>query len=209
MKGVEKALWVVGCVLLLAYVVARADSILGSRAALANILASIPAAGEPQFQHQPQYRFWSRGRIAAYRASAQLEAGPLVGTLQIPALDLLVPVYGDTTELHLNRGVGLIEGTALPGRTGNLGIAGHRDGFFRVLRDIRKGQRIEVRTAVARYVYEVSGTSIVDPDDATVLAATRTPSLTLVTCYPFYFVGPAPRRFIVHAVLVSTREVST
>ena len=190
MRVLEKALWTAGCLLLLVYVVARADSAIGSRVALATISES-------------QYQFWSQGRIDAYRASASLEAGPFLGTLQISSLELLVPLFGDTNELHLNRGVGLIEGMALPGEPGNLGIAGHRDGFFRVLRDIRHGERIEVRTQASRYVYEVSGVSIVDAADATLLAPTREPSLTLVTCYPFYFVGPAPRRFVVRGVLVS------
>jgi sortase A len=188
---VEKALWTVGCLLLLIYVMGRADSAIGTQVALA------------EAADQPRYRFWSQGRIDAYRASASLEAGPVIGTLRIPALDLLVPLYATTDEVHLNRGVGLIEGMALPGQPGNLGIAGHRDGFFRVLRDIRKGERVEVRTAERRYAYEVSGVSIVDKEDSTPLAPTREPSLTLVTCYPFYFVGPAPRRFVVRGVLTS------
>ena len=198
LRGLEKALWTAGCLLVLVYVIARADSVVGSRAAL----ASLATVSDPSYE--PQYRFWSQERIKAYRASATRDPGPLVGTLQIPALDLLVPLYGDTTELHLNRGVGLIAGMALPGEPGNMGIAGHRDGFFRVLRDIRKGHRLEVRTPGTRYVYEVSGVSIVDANDATLLAPTREASLTLVTCYPFYFVGPAPRRFVVRSVLVSS-----
>jgi sortase A len=197
MKVVERALWTAGCLLVLVYVVARADSALGSQAALATAAAMV----EPQYQ--PQYRFWSQERIEAYRASAAQETGPLIGTLQIRSLDLFVPLYGDTGELHLDRGVGLIEGMALPGQPGNLGIAGHRDGFFRVLRDIRKGERVEVRTPASHYVYEVSDVSIVDASDATLLAPTREPSLTLVTCYPFYFVGPAPRRFVVRGALIS------
>jgi sortase A len=196
MKAVERALWTAGCLLALIYLVARVDSALGSGAALSDAAAM---SGD----YQPQYRFWSQERIEAYRASVGREAGPLVGTLSIPALELLVPLYADTDELHLNRGVGLIEGMALPGEHGNLGIAGHRDGFFRVLRDIREGQQVEVRTPTRRYLYEVSGVSIVDSKDSTLLAPTREPSLTLVTCYPFYFVGPAPRRFVVRGVLVS------
>jgi sortase A len=193
-KALEKALWTAGCLLLLVYVVARADSAVGRESAL-------DSATE---MFEPQYRFWSHERIEAYRASASLEAGPIVGTLQISSLDLLVPLYGDTGVLHLNRGVGLIEGMARPGHPGNVGIAGHRDGFFRVLRDIRKGQRVEVRTPASLYIYEVSEISIVDAADASLLAPTREPSLTLVTCYPFYFVGPAPRRFVVRGVLISS-----
>jgi LPXTG-site transpeptidase (sortase) family protein len=198
---VEKALWTVGCLLLLIYVVGRADSAVGTQVALAEAAAMSELADH--VSDQPRYRFWSQGRIDAYRASAVLEAGPVIGTLRIPALDLLVPLYATTAEVHLNRGVGLIEGMALPGQPGNLGIAGHRDGFFRVLRDIRKGERVEVRTPEHRYAYEVSGVSIVDKEDSTPLAPTRESSLTLVTCYPFYFVGPAPRRFVVRGVLTS------
>jgi sortase A len=194
MKAAEQALWTVGCLLVLVYLVVRADSAIGRDSALESATAMF----------EPQYRLWSHERIEAYRASAALETGPLVGTLQIPSLDLLVPLYGDTGVLHLNRGVGLIEGMALPGQPGNLGIAGHRDGFFRVLRDIRKGERVEVRTPASRYIYEVSAVSIVDEADASLLAPTREPSLTLVTCYPFYFVGPAPRRFVVRGVLISS-----
>lgn len=183
---IERAMWTVGCLLLLVYAIIRTDSAIGSSAAI------------------DEYRLWSKERIDAYRASATLDAGPLVGTLQIPDLQLLVPLYADTDELHLNRGVGLIEGMALPGQPGNLGIAGHRDGFFRVLRDIRKGQRVEVSTPANRYVYEISGVTIVDATDASLLAPTRERSLTLVTCYPFYFVGPAPRRFVVRGVLISS-----
>jgi sortase A len=193
---VEKTLWTAGCLLLLVYLIARADSAIGSSAALSDAIEM----SEP---YQPQYRWWSRERIEAYRASAALKTGPLVGTLRIPALELLVPLYADTGELHLNRGVGLIAGMALPGESGNLGIAGHRDGFFRVLRDIREGEQVEVRTAARLYVYEVSGVSVVDASDSTLLAPTHEPSLTLVTCYPFYFVGPAPRRFVVRGVLIS------
>jgi sortase A len=203
MSVIEKALWTAGCLLVLVYLVLRVSAAAASHAALATATAMI----EPQYQ--PQYRLWSQERIEAYRASATLEAGPLVGTLQIPSLELLVPLYGDTDELHLNRGVGLIAGMAQPGRQGNVGIAGHRDGFFRVLRDIRRGERVEVRTLASRYVYEVSGVSIVDAADATLLAPTHEPSLTLVTCYPFYFVGPAPRRFVVRGVLISFQGVSS
>jgi sortase A len=199
---VEKALWTLGSLLLLIYVVGRVDSAVGTEVALAKA-AAMSELQEPSSRQPPRYRFWSQARIDAYEASTSLETGPVVGTLQIPALDLLVPLYATTGDVHLNRGVGLIAGMSLPGEPGNLGIAGHRDGFFRVLRDIRKGERVEVRTPERRYAYEVSGVSIVDKEDATLLAPTREPSLTLVTCYPFYFVGPAPRRFVVRGVLTS------
>src|SRR6185503_18622734 len=100
----------------------------------------------------------------------------------------------------LDRGVGHIEHTAAPRSDGNSGIAGHRDGFFRGLKDIGSGDAIELETLGEREVYRVDRMWIVDPTDVSVLDPTPTPSLTLVTCYPFYFVGSAPQRYIVRAV---------
>ena len=105
--------------------------------------------------------------------------------------------------MALNRGVGRIKGTAQPGESGNFGIAGHRDGFFRGLKDIREADLIEVRTLDTTYVYTVDDLRVVEPDDVSVLRSREQPTLTLVTCYPFYFVGPAPHRFIVTASLTS------
>ena len=113
-----------------------------------------------------------------------------------------------TDDRTLDRAVGYIEGTAQPGTVGNLGIAGHRDGFFRGLKDIAAGDVIEVDTRQRTDVYRVERTWVVNPEDVSVLDQTSTPALTLVTCYPFYFIGAAPRRFIVRAVLVTDRPVS-
>ena len=117
--------------------------------------------------------------------------------LRIPDLGLEVPVYASASELHLNRGAGLIEGMGLPDKGGNLGIAGHRDGFFRVLKDVVPGQRIEIETQKRKHSYRVVSTEVVDPSELRVLADTLDPTVTLVTCYPFYFLGSAPQRFIV------------
>ena len=92
----------------------------------------------------------------------------------------------------------------MPGTSGNSGIAGHRDGFFRPLGDIAPGDAIELETLHESQVYRVERTWIVDPEDVSVLDPTTDRSLTLVTCYPFYFVGPAPQRFIVRAVIART-----
>jgi sortase A len=102
----------------------------------------------------------------------------------------------------LRFGLGHIPGTALPGESGNIGIAGHRDTFFRPLAKIREDDEITVKTLHADYRYIVDTIRIVNPDDIAVLDDTGTPTLTLVTCYPFHLVGPAPRRFIVQASLV-------
>jgi sortase A len=101
----------------------------------------------------------------------------------------------------LNRGAGWIEGTAGLGSSGNVGVAGHRDGFFRGLKDINEGDAIEIATIDGSLTYKVSEIMIVEPKDVYVLEPTPDPSVTLVTCYPFYFVGNAPQRYIVRAVL--------
>jgi len=111
-----------------------------------------------------------------------------------------------TGALTLNHAVGRIAGTAWPGESGNIGIAGHRDSFFRGLRDVRVGDAIELETPTATNIYIVDQTQIVTPDAVDVLLPRSTPSLTLVTCYPFYFVGSAPQRFIVSASLTQQIE---
>ncbi len=145
----------------------------------------------------PDQTLWSPERIEGYQASLAAVPEAPVAILRVPDLDLEVPVYATASELHLNRGAGLIEGMGLPDTGGNLGIAGHRDGFFRVLKDIQPGQRIEVETRARTHRYRVVSTEVVDPADVSVLADTLDPTVTLVTCYPFYFLGSAPQRFIV------------
>ncbi len=114
-----------------------------------------------------------------------------------------MPIVEGTDDDSLNRAVGHIAGTSKPGMEGNSGIAGHRDGFFRGLKDIAQGDVIQLETLGATQSYRVERTWIVDPEDVSVLDSTPTRSLTLVTCYPFYFIGSAPRRFIVRAALAA------
>ena len=122
--------------------------------------------------------------------------------LRIPSLDLEVPVYAGTSTGVLNRGAGVIEGTAWPGSDdGNIGIAAHRDSFFRPLQAIRPGAQLYIDTVQSTRRYRVTSTSVVEPQDVAVLADTVQPSVTLVTCYPFHYVGAAPQRFIVRAEL--------
>ena len=106
-----------------------------------------------------------------------------------------------TDEFTLNRGVGRIARTSFPGQDGNIGIAGHRDGFFRSLKGISTGDAIELVTTSGTDVYTVDRIRITNPADVSVLQARTRRSLTLVTCYPFYLVGPAPSRYIVEASL--------
>jgi sortase A len=105
----------------------------------------------------------------------------------------------------LNRGAGRIKGTARIDQVGNLGIAGHRDGFFRVLKDVEIGDNIDMLTYQGNRQFVVSSITIVDPTDVSVLASTDNSTITLVTCYPFYYVGHAPKRYIVKGELLPSQ----
>ena len=119
--------------------------------------------------------------------------------LDVPEAAVSVMVLDGTDEITLNRAVGHIEGTANPGEHGNVGIAGHRDSFFRGLRKLEVGDEIVFTTLEGRSHFEVTRLEVVKPEAVEVLDPTEHPTLTLVTCYPFYFVGDAPSRYIVSA----------
>ena len=135
-------------------------------------------------------------------------AGVLLGRLEAPSIKLSTAVLEGSDDATLSRGSGHIEDTPFPGQPGNVGIAGHRDTTFRALRNIHVGDTLEYKTTDRRYRYRISKTMIVGPDDVYVLDPTPQPALTLVTCYPFEFVGHAPRRFIVRADLVGEETLS-
>jgi sortase A len=128
-----------------------------------------------------------------------VRVGDVLGRMDIPRLGVSVAVLQGTSSRMLRRGVGHVEGTPLPGEAGNSGIAGHRDTFFRELKDVRRDDEIEFQTAAGLFRYQVDWVKVVDPDDTSVLTPSTEATLTLVTCYPFYFVGPAPNRFVVRA----------
>ncbi len=128
-----------------------------------------------------------------------VEEGDVLARMDIPRLGVSVAVLQGTKWRLLRLGAGHIESTPLPGEAGNSGIAGHRDTYFRKLKDIRQDDEIQLQTATGLSHYRVDWVKVVDPDDLNVLAASTESSLTLVTCYPFYFLGPAPKRFVVHA----------
>jgi sortase A len=113
-------------------------------------------------------------------------------------------IFEGTDDPVLSKGVGHLTGSALPGLAGNVVLAGHRDSFFRALRNIRGGDTVEVITAEGSRSYSVKTTEIVPPTEVSVLEPTKNPMLTLVTCYPFYYVGHAPKRFIVRGVEIPT-----
>jgi sortase A len=124
----------------------------------------------------------------------------VVGRISIPRLHISAMVEEGVDEATLARAVGHIPGTALPGETGNIGIAGHRDTFFQKLKDLQPNDQIDFTTHSGRYRYTVESLTVVDPTDVSVLAAKGGKILTIVTCFPFHYIGNAPRRFIVHAV---------
>ena len=126
-------------------------------------------------------------------------AGSPLGRIDISSIDLTAMIMEGVDGRTLRHAVGHIPGTPLPGQRGNVALAGHRDTFFRGLRNIHKDDEITLTTLHGTYSYRVDSTQVVEPQDVNVLAATADDLLTLVTCYPFYFVGPAPKRFIVRA----------
>lgn len=155
-----------------------------------------------RFQHRERQNLEQQTQAsAAVTRDVTPTIGPdgLIGRIEIARLDVSVMVVEGTANATLRRAAGHIEGTALPGQIGNLGIAAHRDTFFRPLRNIRAHDLITLTTPAGEYRYRVVSTKIVGPSDVAVLSSDGTEVLTLVTCYPFYFVGAAPQRFIVRA----------
>jgi sortase A len=138
---------------------------------------------------------------ASTSASPAPAAGALLGRLEAPSVQMSAVVLEGSDDGTLSRGAGHIEDTPFPGQSGNIGIAGHRDTVFRPLRNIKVGDPLALTTADSTYRYRVSRTLIVGPDDVYVLDTTKEPTLTLVTCYPFDFIGHAPKRFIIQATL--------
>jgi len=132
--------------------------------------------------------------------------GDTIAKLTIPRLDTQLYVLEGDGERELRRGPGHLADSALPGKHGNCVIAGHRDTHFRALKDIRKGDDILVQTDEGQFLYRVNSTSIVSPSDTRALRQTRGAVLSLITCYPFYYVGNAPKRFVAEATLAG--EVS-
>jgi sortase A len=198
----ERTAWAFGVVCLATWGVLYVDGIAGARYELERF-ALLQAAAALQTP-APDLSLWDPERISAWRRALNAPAPPPLAVLRIPKIRLEVPVLPGTDDFTLNRAVGQIEGTALPGTDGNCGIAGHRDGFFRGLKDVGPDDAIELETLRGKEVYRVERIWVVNPEDVSVLDATPTRSLTLVTCYPFYHVGPAPQRYIVRAVRADT-----
>jgi sortase A len=176
MRWLERLLIVIGCGCLVA--------------------VGISLAGAASFQETAAETF-ERELVAAVPV-APLDDG-LIGRLEIPRLRLSVIVMEGDDDATLARAVGHVTGTALPWEQGNAVLAGHRDTFFRPLKDLRDGDEIRMTTTRGTFDYRVIRTEIVEPDDLSVLAPTPGRALTLVTCYPFVYVGRAPQRFVIYA----------
>jgi sortase A len=183
------------------FVLAQTDRTVASTSAL-DAFREVQRAA---LAHAPDQATWSTQRQADYHESLAETFDAPPGVLEIPSLKLTVPIFTGTSELVLNRGVGWIEGTAMPGEDGNVGLAGHRDGYFRVLKDLKLGDTIEVQSVGRTLRYRVTNLKVVEPTDVSVLDPTDEPSVTLVTCYPFYYVGSAPQRYIVRGTLDRSR----
>jgi sortase A len=203
----ERICLLLGLVLLAVWGGAWADRMISSRAALLKFQAgeSEPAHSSVTQIYDRASRsvvdlsLWSPKRVQAFKDSLAEDADAPIALLNIPKIHLEVPVFDGTEDLTLNRGVGRILGTARIGQRGNLGIAGHRDGFFRGLKDVAPGDVVELVLRRQTLAYVVDTIQIVNPEDVRVLRPTPNATLTLVTCYPFYFVGSAPQRYIVSA----------
>lgn len=216
LRTVESVLMTVGLVLLAIFVALHLHKTILSSVAIERFHAeeqhsatenrTVSFAGK---RFSFDFRLWSNDRIEAYKQSLSWHFEPPLAVLRISKVHLEVPVLSGTAELALNRGVGHIATTARPGQGGNIAIAGHRDGFFRVLKDVGPGDMIELESIDRVDIYRVHQVVIVQPDDVSVLRPTSVPTLTLVTCYPFYFIGSAPKRYIVQASLVDSGRLPT
>ena len=209
-----------GIVLLAFWAIARLDGELGRRTALARFEAhKAPSTASPsasaaspstpavlRLPDRLDRSLWSEKRIRAYEETQRVAFAPPLAVLRIPTAGIEVPVLPGTDDVTLNRAVGWIYGTARPGDGGNVGIAGHRDGFFRALKDVTRGDPLILETLNGSLDYVIDDIRVVKPNDVGVLGPTAAPTVTLVTCFPFYFVGDAPERYIVRAVAAGAAD---
>jgi sortase A len=201
----EYALFAMGLALVAAWALVRFDGAAAAKAAVAEFLSHQtmqPSNGA--LTHSE-----SVTRTEAYTESSSQQTRAPVAIFRIERIHLEVPVFDDINEPTLNRGVGRIPGTAHVGQIGNLGIAGHRDSFFRGLKDVRLGDTIALQRPTQTDKYVVNKIQIVRPEETYVLDPTDTPTLTLVTCFPFTFVGHAPKRYIVLASIQNSSRAGS
>jgi sortase A len=187
----SRGLLALGLICLVYYSVARVYTLRYQRAAISQVEQMVSI-------ERPR-----AARVVAPGTAKSLEPGELIGRVDIPRLKLSAAVAEGDDDKTLGKAVGHLPDTPLPWeRRGNVALAAHRDGLFRKLEGIRIGDDVRLVTTRGEFQYQVKKTHIVDPDDVWVIAPTATPTITLITCYPFSFVGNAPHRFIVQAELV-------
>jgi sortase A len=188
-SSLERVLIAIGCGCLTAVGINLADAASFQQAAARTLESQLVAASPAAPIEAPRYE----------PALVQATGHALIGRLEIPRLHMSVMVMDGDDDATLARAVGHVRGTALPWESGNAVMAGHRDTFFQPLKNLRTGDEIRMTTARGTFNYRVTRTEIVEPEDVSALAPTPHRSLTLVTCYPFVYVGPAPQRFVIHA----------
>jgi sortase A len=189
-RPLERLLYGLGLALLAVYGLAQLDA------------GVYEAVQSKRLEHLLEADRPAAGGYVAARTRAEARASGLVGQIAIERLGISAIVAEGTDGRTLRRSVGHLPDTAYPGEAGNVALAGHRDSFFRALRDVRAGDRVVVRTPDGTFAYTVDWTAVVEPHQVEIVRPTQRPALTLVTCYPFDYVGPAPRRFVVRATQV-------
>lgn len=198
LRILERLLVIVGIVCLGYFVYVTAETALYQAYETRELDAILASAPEPR----PVATTSVDVPLAPPPPRAEPRSGSLLGRLEIPRLHVSAIVRAGSDARTLRLAIGHIGGTALPGERGNVGLAAHRDTFFRRLGEIRVDDQVRLVTPDGTFTYRVEGTRVVEPQDVWVLDQTTDPALTLITCYPFRYIGSAPQRFIVRAQLI-------
>lgn len=212
LRRIERLLWATAVLALGVYAGARAASALGqsyTEWSFARAISRQPVSATLFVRYLLRQPEASPAPLETLESAPGLQPqpdSPWMARLEIPRLNYSVMVREGTDKTTLGFGVGHIEGTALPGLPGNVGLAGHRDTFFRRLSELKVGDALRIRTLTEDYAYTVTRIKIVEPSENEVLSYTERPSLTLVTCYPFWGIGPASKRYIVQASQAATGQ---
>jgi sortase A len=218
LRWLERGLWLIGLLGVGWFLVVQAETRLYQAREEARLERSLAVAPGGARREARAGEAGGAGRLeelpgedepAAGAVEPALPPGTAIGRVEIPRLGLAAMVASGIDRRTLRRAVGHIPATALPGEPGNVGLAAHRDRFFRGLRGIEEDDEIVITTPDGVFHYRVDWKEVVEPSDVEVLDDTDEPALTLVTCFPFYYVGPAPQRFIVRARQVRHERTDT
>jgi sortase A len=187
LKHLETGLFTISAILLAWWLYATSESVIYQKVQSARLQKALRERNEPA------------GPFKAVAARASSRASGLIGKIEIPRLELSAIISEGIEEGTLKRAVGHVPQTAFPGEAGNVGLAGHRDSFFRNLKDVSPSDTVLITTPDGTFTYLIDTTLIVLPDRGDLLDSTAVPTVTLVTCYPFSYWGRAPKRFVVQA----------